>query len=183
MQGCSRLYHGSERPTLSAMDPALRRIVMARLESDGPLEDGWGGLVLPALEGSDGLGGHLGGAFLRSVSVEGFRGIGPARTLELAPGPGLTLVVGRNGSGKSSFAEGLEVLLTGESLRWKDRAAVWRDGWRNLHHPAAALSAAFLVEGEPQPCVVTRRWQAGADFETAEVAVELPGRPRSDLES
>ncbi|HKC12396.1 MAG TPA: AAA family ATPase, partial [Vicinamibacteria bacterium] len=123
------------------------------------------------------------GAFLRSVVVEGFRGIGPAQTLELASGPGLTLVVGRNGSGKSSFAEALEVVLTGDSLRWKDRAAVWRDGWRNLHHPAASLTATFLVEGEPRPCVVSRRWEAGTDFEAAEVTVELPGRPKSGLDS
>jgi hypothetical protein len=36
----------------------------------------------------------------------GLRGIGPRQTLELVPGPGLTVVAGRNGSGKSSFAEG-----------------------------------------------------------------------------
>lgn len=119
---------------------------MGRLEADGALEDGWGGLVLGAFEGRAGLEAQLqgsavssrpvapqsapvaAGAFLRSVTVEGFRGIGRFGSLELAPGPGLTLVVGRNGSGKSSFAEALEVLLTGESLRWKDRAAVWRPG-------------------------------------------------------
>jgi DNA repair exonuclease SbcCD ATPase subunit len=39
----------------------------------------------------------------------------PATTLEVERGPGLTLVVGRNGSGKSSFAEALELLLTGDS--------------------------------------------------------------------
>jgi recombinational DNA repair ATPase RecF len=183
------------------MDPGLRRVVLARLEADGSLGDGWSDLVLGALEGRDGLEAQLAGssasprplaaqaspaptgAFLRSVAVEGFRGIGRAQTLELAPGPGLTLVVGRNGSGKSSFAEALEVLLTGDSLRWKERAAVWRDGWRNLHHPAASLSATFLVEGEPRPCVVSRRWEAEADFEVAEVLVELAGRPKSDLDS
>jgi hypothetical protein len=31
--------------------------------------------------------------------------------------------------------------------------------------------------------VVSRRWEAGAAFEVAEVAVELPGRPKSDLDS
>jgi len=184
------------------MDPGLRRIVVARLEADGSLGHGWGDLILGALEGRDGLETQLAGssaaspgplaapaspvptgAFLRSVAVEGFRGIGRAQTLELAPGPGLTLVVGRNGSGKSSFAEALEVLLTGDSLRWKERAAVWRDGWRNLHHPAASVSATFLVEGEPQPCVVSRRWEAEAPFESAQVVVELPGRPKRDLDS
>ena len=45
-------------------------------------------------------------AYLESVAVAGFRGIGPNCELRLQAGPGLTLVVGRNGSGKSSFAEG-----------------------------------------------------------------------------
>ncbi|MFF2406506.1 AAA family ATPase [Streptomyces sp. NPDC058092] len=43
--------------------------------------------------------------YLDSVSVTGFRGIGPRVKLDLAPRPGVTLVVGRNGSGKSSLAE------------------------------------------------------------------------------
>src|SRR5881409_2117515 len=144
------------------MDPGLRRIVLARLEADGSLGDGWGDLVLGALEGSDGLEAQLAGssasppplaapaspaptgAFLRSVAVEGFRGIGRAQTLEVPPGPGLTLVVGRNGSGKSSFAEALEVLLTGDSLRWVGRSKIWKEGWRSLHHPDAAVIDADL---------------------------------------
>ena len=184
------------------MDAVLRRIVSSRLEADGSLGDGWGDLVLAALAGRDGLEAQLagqsaspgpvaagaapaaaGGAFLGSIAVEGFRGIGPAKTLEFRPGPGLTLVVGRNGSGKSSFAEAIETLLTGDSLRWKERAAVWRDGWRNLHHPEASIRATFLVEGMAEPCVVSRRWEDAAAFELAEVAVERAGRSKADLES
>ena len=82
------------------------------------------------------------------ITAQGFRGIGPQATLDLTPGPGLTLVVGRNGSGKSSFAEGLELLFTGDTYRWSQRSKVWRDGWRNLHHPKAALAAEFALEGE-----------------------------------
>ena len=63
------------------------------------------------------------GAYLESITVEGFRGIGAKRTLELAPGPGLTLVIGRNGSGKSSFAEAAEILLTGTNSRWANRSS------------------------------------------------------------
>src|SRR5258706_316324 len=183
------------------MDPGLRNIVTSRLEADASVEAAWGARVLGALAGRDGLEAELAGsaasregeavralptpagAYLRSIVVEGFRGIGPPQVLDLAPGPGLTLVVGRNGSGKSSFAEALEVLLTGDSLRWKERAAVWREGWRNLHHPAASISAVFLVEGEPGPCVVTRRWEPEAPFEAAEAAAEIQGKPRSDLHS
>ena len=183
------------------MDPGIRSLVSSRLAADGSVDDAWSGLVLAALEGGDGLEAALAGrdpspqaaparetpgpvgAFLQSIAVEGFRGIGPAQTLQLRPGPGLTLVVGRNGSGKSSFAEAIEVLLTGDSLRWKERAAVWREGWRNLHHPAASLTATFLVEGERGPCVVSRRWEPEAAFEAADAAAELHGKPRSDLGS
>jgi hypothetical protein len=184
------------------MDPAIRNLVQARLEEEASGRETWGGLVLAALEGPGALEAELVGkgtpspregaartppprmgAFLRSIAVEGFRGIGPSQTLELRPGPGLTLVVGRNGSGKSSFAEGLEVLLTGDSLRWKERAAVWREGWRNLHHPAASLVGAFLVEGERGPCVVSRRWEAGTEFEGAEVSARLHDQEASELDS
>ena len=183
------------------MDPGIRNIVQSRLEADGSVDDAWGVLVLAGLEGGDRLEAELVGsaaspraaaarvsagpvgAFVQTIAVEGFRGIGPAQTLELRPGPGLTLVVGRNGSGKSSFAEALEVLLTGDSLRWRERAAVWREGWRNLHHPAASLSATFLVEGERGPCVVSRRWEPEAAFEAADAAAQLHGKPRSDLGS
>ena len=183
------------------MDPGLRNIVTSRLEADASVDGAWGALVLGALEGRDGLEAELSGsadsraleaahvlptpagAYLRSIVVEGFRGIGPPQALDLAPGPGLTLVVGRNGSGKSSFAEALEVLLTGDSLRWKERAAVWREGWRNLHHPVASLSAAFLVEGEPAPCVVSRRWEPEAPLEGATAAAQIQGKPSLDLQS
>src|SRR5512143_938431 len=181
------------------MDPGIRNLVLTRPEGDGTASEAWTGLVLASLEGREALeaelsGGAaspravverespaLSGAFLRSVTVEGFRGIGPRQTLELQAGPGLTLVVGRNGSGKSSFAEGLEVLLTGDSLRWKERAAVWREGWRNLHHKAASLGATFLVEGERGPCVVSRRWEDEAPFEAAEAKAQLHDKPPSDL--
>src|SRR5262245_40770070 len=183
------------------MDPGLRSIVASRLQADGSVGEAWAGLVLAALDGTVELEAELSGrtlatraetaktsaspagAFLQSIAVEGFRGIGPAQTLDLSPGPGLTLVVGRNGSGKSSFAEAFEVLLTGDSLRWKERAAVWREGWRNLHHPAASLSATFLIEGEPGPCVVSRRWEPGAEFEAAEAAAQRHGQARADLPS
>lgn len=107
-----------------------------------------------------------------AISVEGFRGIGPKRTLEIAPGPGLTLVVGRNGSGKSSFAEALELLLTGDSWRWHGRSKVWQDGWRNLHHrDRTALTGAFTVEGSPTPLTVTRAWADGAAVEQSTLKI------------
>jgi recombinational DNA repair ATPase RecF len=181
------------------MDPALRSIVQSRLEAEGSADGAWGDLVLAALEGGEALEAEFGGdaparsaaaatvseipagVFLQSIAVEGFRGIGPARTLELRPGPGLTLVVGRNGSGKSSLAEALEVLLTGDSLRFKERAAVWREGWRNLHHAETFLGATFVIEGERGPCTAWRRWEGGAEFEASETAAQLHGKSPTDL--
>src|SRR5580658_8370288 len=81
-----------------------------------PLEDAADDHLLAAVTDGGGLrpsGGNEDvpspGAYLKSVTVAGFRGIGPATRIDIKPGPGLTVVCGRNGSGKSSFAEALEV--------------------------------------------------------------------------
>ncbi|GAA1569906.1 ATP-binding protein [Dactylosporangium maewongense] len=108
------------------------------------------------------------------MTVAGFRGVGPARILPIRPGPGLILVVGRNGSGKSSFAEVIELLLTGDSARWADRSSVWRTGWRNLHHPdPCGIEAELRVDGTTTPMRLRRSWTAGAGLADADVAGEL----------
>jgi recombinational DNA repair ATPase RecF len=117
---------------------------------------------------------------VKSIRVEGFRGIGPVATLELAPGPGFTLVVGRNGSGKSSFAEGLETLLTGANLRWESRTKVWREGWQNLHYAGqTTLSAELYVDGQPGLLRVTRTWPPGSDIKAANECTATLGDGRS----
>ncbi len=104
------------------------------------------------------------GAWLRGLTVAGFRGIGPAARLELSAGPGLTIVSGRNGSGKSSFAEGLELLLTGQSQRWMNRTKVWQSGWQNLHAEGTTrITAALAIDGIPGAPTLLGEWAAGAD--------------------
>src|ERR1700734_1901269 len=183
------------------MDDVLLGIVLQRL-AESPLAEQPTDLLLAAFESEDSLSAQLGGqaaqrpsgdragvvppkpagAYLRSLTVSGFRGIGKPATLTLQPGPGLTVVIGRNGSGKSSFAEALEVLLTGERRRWEKLSAVWRQGWRSMHEPEnAEISAEFLVQ-DAGPAVVQRTWPAGADFPRSSVFAQFAGEKRADLE-
>src|SRR5579884_2439283 len=122
--------------------------------------------------------------FIEAITVEGFRGIGPALTLNVTPGPGLTLVVGRNGTGKSSLSDALEVLLTGSSARWASRNKVWQEGWRNLHHPdPTRVEARLAVEGQAGFTTVARRWARGADLAASTVAVSRAGQPAATFDS
>lgn len=120
--------------------------------------------------------------YLSSVTVAGFRGVGPQQTLTLRPRPGLTLVVGRNGSGKSSFAEAVELSLTGDSIRWANKTSVWRTGWRNLHTPdPCAITTELRVDGSAQPIRVTRAWPADGELTDARVDVRTASGRFGDL--
>ena len=91
------------------------------------------------------------------------------------------MVVGRNGSGKSSFAEALE-LPNGNLRRWHGLPVVWRRGWRSMHHPKQAqITAGFLVQGAG-PAVVQQSWPDDADFADSSVYVQFAGEKRADLE-
>ena len=119
--------------------------------------------------------------WLRSITVHGFRGVGPAVTLPLEPGPGLTLVLGRNGSGKSSFAEGVEAALTGSNERLTTKTVEWRKQWRNVHDGATAeVVVEFHVDGSNTPLTVRHTWN-GKDIAAAVTTVEQPGVDARDL--
>ena len=107
-------------------------------------------------------------AYLASISVEGFRGIGPRAGLPLKPQRGLTLVYGANGSGKSTFVEALEVLLTGSTARFAGRGREWRSAWANAHRPyRGQIAAEFVVEDrDARRNTVQRDW-AAADLAAA----------------
>ncbi|PRX99951.1 AAA family ATPase [Allonocardiopsis opalescens] len=120
-------------------------------------------------------------AYLRRVRVRGFRGIGREAVLDLRPGPGLTVVIGRNGSGKSSLAEAAEVALTGRSQRWEGMQTAWRDGWRNLHDgERTEASVELVLAGDRESTEVTRVW-TGSSVRSAEGAVTRPGRSPEPL--
>ncbi|WP_245865647.1 AAA family ATPase [Rhodococcoides kyotonense] len=165
--------------TDEAVDRPLMDVVVEAIDRDNELSDDAKYLVLAALDGTDALDEQLDGvapvpvrraagavreqpvgAFLTSIAVAGFRGIGPKSELRLHPAPGITIVSGRNGSGKSSFAEALEFAVTGKSYRWENKAKLWADTWRNLHHPSPCeVQIGLTIEGS-EPTVVGVDWKA-----------------------
>lgn len=178
---------------------SLKPLVRDRLQSEGVLSKTWAAAVLAACDGTDALEQHLATgksdaaavagaaaakratAYLTSLSVQGFRGIGPRQTIDFTPGPGLTVIVGRNGSGKSSFAEALEVLFTGDSKRWADRSKIWKDGWRNLHEPhPACIEADVLLEGQG-PAKISCLWEQDGQLDDQKSVVQPKGKSKTSL--
>ena len=183
-----------------------------RLIAQGKDAESWAYLVLSACEGEAGLARYLDDgveppkpkkpargktkgkdgketdvpesprAYLEAIAVRGFRGIGPESALKLRPGPGLTLVIGRNGSGKSSFAEALEVLLTGTSVRWSDKGSrFWKEGWRNLHDGVEPLVRARLVAEGIGQVELTRSWSGDQEVDDGTTVATGTGKKLTDL--
>lgn len=147
----------------SSLSDDVALLVLAALEGDSQL-DGYldDGLEVTRPESSSaGDEAAANGVVLTSIRVEGFRGIGPSCELPIAPKPGLTIVAGRNGSGKSSFSEALELVLTGGTYRWANKSAEWREQWRNIHHPRATITVGLAEEGVG-PITVTSTWDDDA---------------------
>lgn len=150
----------------------IAEVVARELAADPAVEERVAEFVLSALTEVDSDSAAIDsgdtGVFLRSITVQGFRGIGAEATLTLNPGPGLTLVVGRNGSGKSSFAEAAEFALTGGNRRWDGRSTAWREGWRNLHEPEIArIEVELLTAGADPDLAIATRWDASAELADA----------------
>jgi len=165
------------------MDPTLAAQLRARLDAS-TLDGDAKAMIAEAIGdavGAPSAAQAAGGVYLKSISVEGFRGIGPEAVLALRPQPGLTVVVGRNGSGKSSFAEALELLLTGTTKRWESATKPWLSAWQCLHSDdGARVSAELLVSGEDAPVRLQRTWAPGASFTdtrgAADAIATLDGR-------
>jgi hypothetical protein len=152
------------------MDPVLRSLLLERLRASDVDPEVARVIEVACDAGEPPAGGAAATppVWLRSVTVEGFRGIAAPATLTLEPAPGLTVVVGRNGSGKSSFAEGLELLMTGALKRWDKRPKAWTETWQCLHHEGPTrLSAELTLEGSGAGVALAQEWVHGAYYDDA----------------
>ena len=164
----------------SGLDENAKYAVIAALESAEALREQIDGSAAPVERPStdDAEVVEPLGAYLKSITVAGFRGIGPRATLEVSPYPGITVISGRNGSGKSSFAEGLEFALTGQSYRWRNRAKMWADSWRNLHQPnPCEVRVEFAVPGA-KVTTAGVDWADGANLTGSETWTQVAGEKR-----
>ena len=192
----------------SGLGGSVEEEIWGLLDADEAVADDTVYLVAAALKGDQELADQLGDqastirrpetkhadataplrAFLRSITVSGFRGVGPRSTLEVNPYRGITVISGRNGSGKSSFAEALEYALTGASYRFTNKAKHWRDSWRNLHAgESASIEIDFAMEPDGErdgsSAAIGAEWKEGAELSDCRRWSQIRGEKREPVDS
>ncbi|AYV28233.1 recombination protein F [Streptomyces sp. ADI95-16] len=116
-----------------------------------------------------------GRVYLDSLAVNGFRGIGPRARLSLTPRPGVNLVVGRNGSGKSSLAEAIEVGFTGTRVHRPGQDATRGGHWYNLHNAdSPKIELKLAIEGDTGNSTLIRTWTS-EEFGSSAATFKRPG--------
>ncbi len=165
-----------------SLTPEEQLLILAAFEGDDALAD-LGGFIRPVAipRSDDEEAPEPAGAFLKQLKVRGFRGIGPQAQVDFQPGPGLTVISGRNGSGKSSFAEALEYALTRRTYRWRERnskSVTWSGSWRNLHEPEASAIDLLLTEEGAGQTRINVEWPDGSALDQASVFTQRHGKPR-----
>ena len=188
-------------------DDRLQNDVLARADQDASLSEQARLVVIAALESPEDLAEVLGGAdarahlttrlatprpsqtpigaYLESITVQGFRGIGPKVRVPLQPGPGLIVIAGRNGSGKSTLAEALELALTGHNFRWDHKKGqVWSQAWRNLHDGDPAQIRIGITEEGSGTTTIGVDWPPGADVDVdaKKAWIQRDGQKREPVE-
>ena len=174
-----------EHGGINNAEQSVQDAILQLLDADTDLDDAARDLVLRALaevvDHHDGVStADVSPTYLTNITVSGFRGIGSTAKLDLHPAPGLTVISGRNGSGKSSFAEAVELALTGSSYRWRGKQALWSESWRNLHKPnPCALRVGFTREGSG-PVKVGVDWEPEAELADRRLWTQRDGEQASD---
>ncbi|KJE20211.1 AAA domain [Frankia torreyi] len=162
------------QPTVMATpiaELAAARLAAAALpeSAKAALREAFGAVETPAASA-------LGRIYLESIAVTGYRGIGAPTRLSLSASPGVTLVVGRNGSGKTSLAEGAETAFLGTNTRWERQDDARRGAWRNRHELTRRprIDVALAVGGGR--ATLTRTWP-GDDFTNSDGVFQRRGHP------
>ncbi|MCK0173900.1 AAA family ATPase [Mycolicibacterium sp. F2034L] len=179
----------TEHGDVDSAEQSVQDAILQLLDADSGLDEAARELVLGALadvvdESDDDAVTDWSPTYLTNITVSGFRGIGSTAKLDLHPAPGLTVISGRNGSGKSSFAEAVELALTGTSYRWRDKQALWSEAWRNLHKPnPCALRVEFTQESQGTVKVGVD-WDANAELADRALWTQRPGeKPSNGIDS
>ncbi|BBX27392.1 AAA family ATPase [Mycolicibacterium alvei] len=175
----------SQQGGAAGAEQSVHDVILELLGDDDALSEAAKDVVLNALtEVSGGVGEQTQTGptptFLSSITVSGFRGVGPSARLDLFPAPGLMVVSGRNGSGKSSFAEALELTLTGTSYRWNKKESLWAEAWQNLHHPDPCEIQVGFTREASGPFTVGVDWDQGAKLDGCSTWTQAGGGKRVD---
>lgn len=181
-----RNAHSSEEATRSDQEhqPVTVEALTRRRLAESPLSESVRLLLEEALGAGEVRGvSTIGRVYLESVAVTRFRGVGPRAWLKLSPRPGVNLVVGRNGSGKSSIAEGIETAFTGVNMRWQGQHATRSSNWRNLHDTGGRpeIEVKLAIEGDAGRSTLTRTWE-GDGFGDSQAELRRPGHGRASLD-
>ena len=167
-------------------DTTLRDLVLKRLDADTKPEDAWSALVLAALESPEELESLLEGPLsprapsaasgARDPRRKSRRRPRPQESPSSAPSPSKASAASarrRRSTSPPAPASPSSSAATAPASPASPRPSscsspatptagrtarkVWRDGWRNLHHPKAAIEAEFALEGEKGTCTVAAR--------------------------
>jgi hypothetical protein len=74
--------------------------------------------------------------------------------------------------------------LTADNKRWSGKAAVWQDGWRNLHTSGTTtISVEFAAAGRSRATRVVRTWAADAKVADGTAYVQRHGQSRQPVDA
>ncbi|PMR74691.1 DNA replication/repair protein RecF [Billgrantia endophytica] len=93
-----------------------------------------------------------------SIKHLSFNGLRNLAAIDFAPGPGINLIIGANGSGKTSLLEGIHILGMGRSFRTRQLKNA-------IAHNAQAMTLFARLEGDPALPVGVRRARDAQELE------------------
>jgi hypothetical protein len=128
-------------------------LVLAAMRGATELDEGLSGRVQRSSVAGAPPGPSTAGAFIKVLSVQGFRGVGPETRVNFPPSPGFTIVAGRNGSGKSKSHRDPGRARSRRVWASRDQGS-WPPGESN----SQAAQVTYQHEGEKEKLAGSRGW-------------------------